>query len=65
MADIRRTTWNNRLGSNGPVRAYRTHCKLGKHAVYDGDLTVWLTNPMGLSCQPCADELRAELTANG
>lgn len=47
--------WNIRLGANGVRRTYRTQCKLGRHAIYDGDAVEWLTNPIGLSCQACVE----------
>ena len=59
----KRATWNVRLGPNGPARAYRTQCKIRNHAIYSGDETVWLTKPMGLSCQACAEKLVTEAAA--
>jgi hypothetical protein len=63
MTTDKRTVWNSRLGPNKAPKSYRTHCKIGKHPVYDGDPTVWLTNPMGISCKPCAEAHIEEVAA--
>lgn len=36
-------------------------CKLGRHRVAEGVRTVWLKNPMGLSCVPCLQERGLEV----
>jgi hypothetical protein len=46
---------------------YRTECKLGKHIILKDQPYVWLKNPMGISCVPCAaakvPDLLAEIQA--
>lgn len=42
---------------NGPKlkqRTYRTTCKICRFAIYEGERTVWLTSPMGVSHKRCA-----------
>jgi hypothetical protein len=50
------SSWKvNRI--NGPKRAprrYATTCKICNMSVFDGDETVWLTSPMGISHKTCA-----------
>lgn len=41
-------------GSKRPQRRYATTCKICLMGIYDGDVTVWLTCPMGLSHEGCA-----------
>lgn len=44
----------NRVGGPKRVaRRYVTHCKICCMGIYDGDVTVWLTSPMGLSHRGC------------
>lgn len=39
---------------NGKLIKERTQCKIGRHSILVGDRAVWLKDPMGLSCLPCA-----------
>lgn len=39
---------------NGRAIKERTRCKIGRHSILAGDWAVWLKDPMGLSCFPCA-----------
>lgn len=32
----------------------RSHCSTCKRPIFEGDATVWLTKPMGLSHEECA-----------
>lgn len=45
----------NRVGGPKRVpRRYFTQCKICRMGIYEKDVTVWLSSPLGLSHQECA-----------